>query len=152
MKYTVRQATPTGKTDATYGAEFIVHFNEDDREVTMSRKQPVQLGQEENGTIVNGKYGAYFKKDPYQPTPQGGTVNPTEKKWTPIKRANSDGQRQGMCVNNAANYVNGLKFEQALTNREWAQLVHDYASTLYNLGDLKTNEITAETVASVFNG
>jgi len=70
--------------------------------------------------------------------------------WTP-KKDNSDGMRQGMCINNAANYVNSLEFPQALTDREWASLVHSYATALYILGDLKeAEEITAETVAGVF--
>lgn len=139
-EFTIKTATPTGKTDPTYGDEYYVQFEEDTRAVKMSRKAVPQPGGKENGQIIDGKYGAYFKKDPYQPTPQGGAVNVPAKKWTPIKRDNSDGQRQGMCLNNAANYVNTLEFEKALTDREWAQLVHSYATALYRLGDLKDVE------------
>lgn len=135
--FTVKTATPTGKNDPTYGAEYLVQFEEDTRTVKMSRKTVPQPGGVENGQIIDGKYGAYFKKDPFQPTPGGGAVNPVEKKWTPVKRDNSDGQRQGMCLNNAANYVNTLQFDNALTDREWAQLVHSYATALYRMGDLK---------------
>jgi len=144
--------------DAKFGTEYIVHFNEDDREVKMSRQKPVEVGQEENGTIVSSKYGAYFKKDPFVPQAQPASTDtavsagpPTAKPaWVP-KKSNSDGMRQGMCINNAANYVNSLEFPQALTDREWASLVHSYATALYILGDLKeAEEITAETVAGVF--
>lgn len=160
MKYTVRQATATGKVDPKFGTEYIVHFNEDDREVKMSRQKPVEIGQEENGTIVNSKYGAYFKKDPFVPQPQTSSTETTTQPTTGaparnyVRKDNSDGMRQGMCINNAANYVNALEFPKALTDREWASLVHDYATALYILGDLKEPEeaALAETVAGVFGG
>lgn len=158
MKYTVRQATATGKVDPKFGTEYIVHFNEDEREVKMSRQKPVEVGQEENGTIVNSKYGAYFKKDPFVPQAPASpasdsTPQPTgapARSYVP-RKDNSDGMRQGMCINNAANYVNSLEFPKALTDREWAELVHSYATALYVLGDLKeADEITPATVAGVF--
>lgn len=145
MKYTVKNATQTGKVDAKFGTEYLVNFNEDDRVVKMSRQKPVEVGQEENGTIVDSKYGAYFKKDPYVQQPSGGVVNPTKKEWTPIKKDNSDGQRQGMCLNNAANFVNnhlGLEVDPKV----WAETVHSFATALYNLGDLKEEVKTAPVV------
>jgi hypothetical protein len=141
--YTVRQATATGKTDPTYGDEYIVHFEEDDREVKLSRKKPVVPGQTEDGTIVAGKYGAYFKKAPRDfaaPKATGGASTPVTGKPAPsyARKDNSDGQRQGMCINNAALYVNATTAagDKPLTEQEWAKLVHGYASALYSLGDL----------------
>lgn len=57
---------------------------------------------------------------------------------------NSDGQRQGMCTNNAANYINMTDAD--LTADAWAEKVHAYASALYSLGDLKkeTNPFEGE--------
>lgn len=55
---------------------------------------------------------------------------------------NSDGQRQGMCFNNAANYVskNLIESGKALMPDEWAAKVHEYANALYKLGDLRSSE------------
>jgi hypothetical protein len=143
--YTIRQATPTGKNDPTYGAEYIVHFNEDEREVKMSRKQPVTVGQTEDGTIVDGKYGAYFKKAPYNPNRAQAPAAAAPAPRTPYKRTdNSDGQRQGMCLNNAANYVNAKSSGQEPVDFDtWAKTVFAYAQALYSLGNL-----SAEAVAS----
>lgn len=157
--FTVRQATATGKSDPTYGDEYIVHFEEDEREVKMSRKVPPVPGQTENGTINANKYGAYFKKDPYNPNapkataPTGSTAKAVSKPAYNQSKA-SDGQRQGMCINNAANFVNTQHpadpARLPLNYTEWANEVHSYASALYALGDLKI-PITEETVAGVFN-
>lgn len=47
---------------------------------------------------------------------------------------NSDGQRQGMCINNASNYVNSQSKDY--TPVQWAERVWRYANALYSLGDL----------------
>lgn len=132
--YTVKQATATGKVTAKFGTEYIVHFNEDEREVKMSRQKPVEVGQEEHGTIVDSRYGAYFKKDPYNPD-LAKTADPVKKQWAPMRKDNSDGMRQGMCMNNAANYVNSLD-TGPLTPKDWAKAVYSFATELYELGDL----------------
>lgn len=155
MQYTVRQATPTGKVDSTYGTEYIVHFLDDQREVKMSRQKPVMEGQIENGTIVDGKFGAYFKKDPFVPGQTSTPVQPATSSFVTTKPS-SDGMRQGMCINNAANYVNAL--EAKLGYSEWAKEVHGYASALYSQGDLAeiydetATDDLAEKVKNVFNG
>lgn len=151
MQYTVRQATATGKSDATYGDEYIVHFEGDAREVKLSRKQPVVAGQVENGTIVDGKYGAYFKKDPFVPGQKAtGAPAPSSVPSKPAYKDNSDGQRQGMCLNNAANFVAAQHPSDPnripLNYTEWANEVHAYASALYALGDL-----TPPAVTEIFN-
>lgn len=52
---------------------------------------------------------------------------------------NSDGQRQGMCINNAANYLVAIHDPKAgpLTAEEWAEMVNGYATALYAVSDLK---------------
>ena len=142
MKYTVKSFAPTGKNDPTYGTEYVVHFNEDDREVKMSRVKPISEGQEENGQIINGKFGAYFKKDAYNPNQapasQPNTSSALPKEAKPVWKDNQDGQKQGMCINNAANYVNAqYEAGKPLRASEWAEAVHGYASELYALGDLQ---------------
>lgn len=63
-------------------------------------------------------------------------------------RDNSDGQRQGMCINNAANYINSQSKDY--TPVEWADRVWRYANTLYGLGDLKKESNTSiDTVVEV---
>jgi len=147
--YTVKAAMPTGKKSPTYGVEYYIQFEEDAGSYALWFKTEPKPGQEIDGNIDGSKFKKVKKE--WKPDGKGGAVNPTEKKWTPVRKDNSDGQRQGMCLNNAANYVNTLEFKKALTDREWAELVHSYATALYVLGDLKPNEeITAATVAGVF--
>lgn len=64
MRYTIQTATPSGKVDQTYGPEYLVTFNEDDREVKMNRKFPPKTGSELIGDIITASWGSYFKKDP----------------------------------------------------------------------------------------
>jgi hypothetical protein len=65
------------------------------------------------------------------PQPSNVAYNPK-----PAYKDNSDGQRQGMCFNNAANYVNSRKDSDNYTAEQWAEWVHKYANALYKLGDL----------------
>lgn len=152
---TIRQATPTGKTDPTFGTEYIVNFEGDERDVKLSAKTPPQPGDPKNGQIIDGKYGAYFKKDPYNPSAPTSTA--TEQKQTPkyvpyAKKDNSDGQRQGMCINNAASYINtGVATGRPMNPDEWASTVHEYATALYQLGDLAPAK-DLENVQNVFAG
>jgi len=154
MQYTVRQATATGKSDPTYGEEYIVHFNEDQRDVKMSRKQAPEPGHIENGTIMENKYGAYFKKDPFVPGQSPAPAAQAPKSSNPFtpRRDNSDGQRQGMCINNASAYVATLKTKDTLTSAQWAQLVYKYATALYAMGDLKVEEDLPEITAEEAGG
>lgn len=129
MTYTVEMAIATGKKDEKYGPEYMIKFAEDARPVKMNFKNDTpKAGDTEEGEIIDGKYGAYFKRGGSKPAYAGGE----KKEW----KDNSDGQRQGMCMNNAASYVNTLAFEKALTDVEWADLVYSYANTLYQKGDL----------------
>jgi hypothetical protein len=143
MKYTVKSATPTGKVDPKFGTEYIVHFNEDIREVKLSRQKPVELGQEENGQIVDSKFGAYFKKDPFV---RDVPLQDQKPAW----KDNSDGQRQGNCLTNAANYVLAIS-PNPLKPLDWANAVHQYAEALYQTGGLQTalEELTAPVEATV---
>jgi hypothetical protein len=161
--YTVKNATATGIVDPKFGTEYLVQFNEDARTVKMSRKDPVQVGQQENGEIKESKYGAYFKKEStWQPNQNSSgsassvsATAPSNAK--PAYRDNSDGMRQGMCINNAANWVNETTKGIDVSPREWAQLVHEHANELYRLGDLtaeapvdESNQEIPATVAATF--
>lgn len=149
MNYTVESFAPTGKVDPTYGTEYIVKFNEDPRQVKLSRKKEVVVGQQENGTISDSPYGARFKKDPFVPGQSSPSPSQTPAQ-TPVFSGGSDGARQGMCINNAANYVNANPV--AYTADVWAENVHKFASALYALGDLTAEEPSLlDSVAEVFN-
>lgn len=149
MVYTVKSAQATGKVDPTYGQEFIVFFNEDPREVKLSRQNPVEVGQEEDGTIIDGKWGAYFKKTPWNGAnaPAPAVAGQAKAPVKPAYKDNSDGMRQGMCFNNAANLVNKM-VELTGINPEpvqWARDVFGFARALYSLGDL-TEDLPPEEI------
>lgn len=66
-------------------------------------------------------------------TPSGGSQGaPKGSGW----KDTSDGQRQGMCINNAAAFICAQNTENAMGAVDWAKLVHEYAAALYALGDL----------------
>lgn len=139
-KYTVKQVKPTGKVDEKFGTEYHVQFNEDDRVVKVSRKTEVTVGQEFDGEIKDNSYGAYFKSAPRDFTATAGSAAPAGTRRAPfVRKDNSDGMRQGMCINNAANFVNALSFAD-MTADAWATMVYDYANALYAKGDL-TGEV-----------
>jgi hypothetical protein len=125
-KYTVKQVKPTGEAPSSFGTKYHVRFNEDDRTVTVTKKTEVTVGQELDGDIKENSYGAYFKSAPREFTPAPKAA------FTP---KNSDGQRQGMCINNAASFVN-VAGDASMEAQAWADMVHAYASALYNKGDL----------------
>lgn len=146
---------PTGKNHQTYGIEFYVQFNETPEAFPLWFKSQPDIGTAIDGEIVAGK----FKKIKKEYTPQAeapaGTPAQAKAPW----KDNSDGQRQGMCLNNAANYVATLEFPSALTDVEWAQTVFAYGQALYRLGDLTQAPVGSQaapaddvptTVAGVF--
>lgn len=142
-KYTIESAMKTGKKSPTYGEEFYVKFEESEDTYTLWYKTAPKKGQEQAGAIEGSK----FKKEkaPYAGKPSAPNTGPKK-----TYNGNSDGQRQGMCINNAANYVNSLDMK-ALTDREWAKTVHAYATALYVLGDLML-EAEPESVGELLSG
>lgn len=92
-----------------------------------------------------GEVETYEKKDHtyLKQVQKEGAWNNGQRRFNRDKLAykdNSDGQRQGMCINNAANYVNAN--EKDLTPVAWAEQVWRYANALYNFGDLKKEDVT----------
>lgn len=130
--FTVKSTMPTGKNHATYGVEFYVQFNETEQAFPLWFKQAPEVGSTVDGDIVDGK----FKKIKKEYTPQAQNSASSDKGSKPAYKDNSDGMRQGMCFNNAANFVGTLVFEKTLTDREWADTVFAYAQALYRKGDL----------------
>lgn len=148
--FTVESTMPTGKTHEQFGQEFYVKFKESPQAFPLWFKNAPEVGHEINGEIVNGK----FKKEKKEWKPNQAPTTAESKTAPAAGRKyvdNSDGQRQGMCLNNAANFVNTIDFRQEdgtpkiLTDKEWADVVHSYAAALYQKGDLpKTPEGSQE--------
>ncbi len=152
MKYIVSTALATGKSDPKFGTEYHVKLENEPATFTMWFKNEPTPGQELNGEISQSQYGPKFTKEKkeWNPTaqPSGATQGVSSAKSAPKaapykKVDNSDGMRQGMCINNAAAFVlqNG---EPAVEPQQWAKAVYDYACALYTLGDLKVVPPTQE--------
>lgn len=98
---------------------------------------PPTVGQVLYGNITTNEYGDKIKTEQKQP---GFGTPPPDKQG--VRVDNSDGQRQGMCINNAAAYVIAVRDPKAgvMTPTDWAEIVHGYATALYALGDLNAKE------------
>lgn len=156
--FTVKSTMPTGKANEKFGKEFYVQFNETEQAFPLWFKEAPAVGKEIDGEISNGKFKKIRKEWNPNAAPEGDAKAPAPAR-TPYKD-NSDGMRQGMCFNNAANFVNTLVFEKTLTDREWADLTFAYAQALYLKGDLNVPvegsqeeaKDPVETVKEVFGG
>jgi hypothetical protein len=158
--FTVKSTMPTGKANEKFGKEFYVQFNETEQAFPLWFKEAPAVGKEIDGEISNGKFKKIRKEWNPNAAPEGDAKAPATTR--PAYKDNSDGMRQGMCFNNAANFVNTLVFEKTLTDREWADLTFAYAQALYLKGDLNVpvegsqEEVVekdpVETVKEVFGG
>lgn len=124
--YTVQNAMKSGKKDATFGEEYYVKFVESEQTF------PLWFKKDPTGSKIEGEInGSKFKKVKKE-------YNPTEKPASagkPVWKDNSDGQRQGMAINNAAAYVQSCATE-IVPPAVWAKTVIGYAKALYDSSDL----------------
>lgn len=145
MIYTVADVEKANEpADPTYGQKYYVRFEGQEQSVQVSRKSDPQIGEEMDGTIKEGR----FKKTPKPYTPGA----PQQRYDGPKRADNSDGQRQGMCINNASAYVlyRSEHAQKPLDPKEWATTVAAYANELYKLGDLEGttfDEVTPEALS-----
>lgn len=155
--FTVKSTMATGKANEKFGKEFYVQFNEVEQAFPLWFKEAPAVGKEIEGEISNGKFKKIRKEWNPNQAPEASGDKPAPR---PAYKDNSDGMRQGMCFNNAANFVNTLVFEKTLTDREWADLTFAYAQALYLKGDLNVPvegsqeeaKDPVETVKEVFGG
>ena len=146
-KYTVQTAMPTGQQSPQFGTEFHVKFAESEQTFKLWYKNPPTQGQEVYGTIDGWK----FKKEKKEwnpssnsaPAAQGAPSTQGTSSGFTRSRDNSDGQRQGMCINNAAAFVNN-NAPNGIEAKDWAKMVHAYATALYRLGDLTKEDVVAD--------
>jgi len=161
MTFTIKSLMPTGKTSQTYGTEYYTQFSEHEQPFPLWFKKEPEIGTTIEGEVVNGK----FKKAKKEWKPQESLSEKSSSPATPaVGRApykdNSLGMRIGMCINNAAAYVNTLEFPKALTDREWAETVVSYGKALFRLSDdsnftqqeQAAEPTTLENVQAVFGG
>lgn len=137
--YTVTTVMETGKSSPTYGTEYHVKFAESEQTFQLWFKKAPLQGDKVYGNINGNKFKK--EKKEFEPTQQTGQA--------PAKRTyqdNSDGQRQGMCINNAAQYINAQN--EKLTPSEWAESVRAYAQALYGKSDLAKAEVKEEAEAA----
>lgn len=138
--YVIKQVREKPKEwDSAYGPmlTYLIQVEGNGEPVSINKKpeSPApQIGDELYGTIEETKFGQKFKS---APKPFGGSSPRRE------YHDNSDGMRQGMCINNAANFVTAHAPE-TIEAADWAQMVHDYASELYLLGDLGQKQDESE--------
>lgn len=120
--------------------------------VEINKKQDSKapaVGDQLYGTITRNEYGDKIKTEQKNPGFGGASSSGAS-----ARVDNSDGQRQGMCFNNATAYINaliGAKTDK-MSPDDWAVEVHAYAAALYSMGDLKdasTDVVVAPTEDSV---
>lgn len=147
MNYTVEKWEKANEPEhPQYGQKYHVKFAEEAQSVEVSRKTEPVIGEVLDGTITNGR----FKKTPKPYTPG----SPQQRYDGPKRHDNSDGMRQGMCINNASEYVRSMTEStgKILEPAQWATVVHGYANELYKLGDLEGSSfdpITADDLKKI---
>jgi hypothetical protein len=133
--YTVKGTMPTGKSHDQFGTEFYVQFEEmSDTPALWFKKNLPSPGDTLDLKQENGKWKKVKKEwnthSPSSSEQSSDSSSQPSSRRSPYKD-NSEGMRVGMCINNAANYVNSLEFPQALTDAEWAETVVAYAKALF---------------------
>lgn len=126
MIYKIEQFEPTGEKHDMFGTEYHIKFDGQMRSFKLWFKEAPTVGKEVDGNIEGDRFKKIKKE-------YNGGATSTVTGYTP-RVDNSDGQRQGMCLNNASNYV--TKTQAEATPDEWAKQVYNYANALYALGNL----------------
>lgn len=161
--YEVQFANPLEGTDSHHNVTYSVKFTTEADSV-LWKVQPTTVvqpgtkvfGRIETLTSQRGKPYRKFTREQQDQQPGTGYSKPA---GSFQKGGNSDGMRQGMCINNASAYVNATTGEEKFVNpTEWAKAVFAYANALYALGDLgqkqedtvaTTEEVDSATDASI---
>lgn len=136
MKYTIEQVMPTGETHEMYGTEYHIKMAEDERAFKMWYKSQPAVGQVQEGTIEDSKWGPKFKKQKQEFTAHTESNNSPKRTYGAVQADKNDGQRQGMCFNNAASFVAATLNDEKLNPADWANRVYMYAQALYSRGNL----------------
>jgi hypothetical protein len=125
-----------------------------DKPVSVGKKDPsvLQVGSKLSGHIEVNVSDA---EDKFKPAPLGFVAGGGQQSFggKPAYKDNSDGMRQGMCFNNAANWVATIyKDAENVPGAEaWAKRVYEHANALYKLGDLGGSEDTSPKAKTTSN-
>lgn len=153
--YTVGYAQQLEGTDNYGNVTYSVKFAEE-TDSALWKMNPQKSSEPKNGDKVYGHietpmsrsgkpYRKFVKDNPDEgeggsqafTAPSGPRAGSAGRSFTKDSADRSDGMRQGMCINNAAAYINASKAGSIVdTPEDWAKGVHAYASALYALGDL----------------
>lgn len=117
-----------------------------DKIVSVGKLSPdaLKVGDSIEGDIIpTDKSEDKWKAAPFKGKPGG---KPIRRSFGAIQADKNQGQRIGMVVNNAANYVQTLTLmeKKVLKPSEWAETVAKYAKALLPLSDLKDTSDGAE--------
>lgn len=129
VKPNIDKETQEQRVDNYGNKKYYVLFEGEEENVPLSAKHEPKPGDTKFGEIVQGDYGKYFKsaKNPNAPAFGGGN------------KYDSDGQKQGMAIKSACDYVTKHSTDK-LSPLEFAGAVEKYATALYNL-ELKKQEV-----------
>lgn len=126
-EYTIEQVNPMidketnqQRTDKYGNLRYYVKFQGEADSIPLSAKTPPQVGGTKFGSIEQGEFGKYFKSAQNPNKSFGGS------------RYDSDGQKQGMAIKSAADYVTKHSKDK-LAPEQFAKAVEAYATALYNL-------------------
>jgi len=130
----ISDVMPTGEKSTQFGDEYHVKFAESAETFKLWYKKEPKAGMTQWGDIN----GTKFKKDGGLKDDDAAPAAPPQgvrRSYDSVEKDKSDGARQGMCMNNAANYVNSQS-DDKLSPAKWADAVYKYATALYRQGDL----------------
>jgi hypothetical protein len=147
MKYTLQDYNEKGQ-DARGNHKLYANFKEYENgtvSVYWAVKSLPRLGETFDGEITVGEYGPRFSRtfDQNQQSYQRTSANGAPAGRPTSRPDNSDGQRQGMAINNAAQYVKewAIKEGKKLSPAEYAQAVKAYAVAIYTNSDLSSVKV-----------
>jgi len=121
VKPNIDKETGQQRVDNYGNKKYYVLFQGESENVPLSAKNEPQVGDEKYGEIVEGQYGKYFK-----------TAKDPNKSFGGGSKYDGDGQKQGMAIKSAADYVTRHS-DKKLPPEQFAKAVEAYATALYNL-------------------
>lgn len=145
--YKVLDVKPTGKDDPKFGTEFWVKLDNEDVAKLWFKNAPavgteLDLEKTDKGyKKVKKEWKPSSEKSSSESSSSSSSSRSSATK--PVYKDNSLGMRIGMCINNAAQYVNSLDIQdkeglpKILSPDEWADTVTSYALELFTRTDDK---------------
>jgi hypothetical protein len=145
-QFTLKNPAKMGDKDPKYGQSWWSYTHDADTPVMFN----LMDGEVRDGSVITteewvnkqsskGTDYLRLKKVKVQGQESLGEVRASTADVKPAYKDNSDGQRQGMCFNNANAYISALSSEK-MPAEKWADIVWEYANALYAKGDLSGSD------------